>query len=81
MCACIQNSIYKPVGSVIVKCAQTGKHLTVKPGDLSPDSDEPLSRRHFSPGFGLMLEEGGKPYPVQFVCFAGMCTLVLEKSM
>ena len=23
--------LYKPVGSVIVKCAQTGKHLTVKP--------------------------------------------------
>ena len=28
--------------------------------------------RELVPGCGLMLNEGGKHYPVQFVCFAGM---------
>lgn len=60
------------VGSVIVKCSQTNKKLTAKPMDLHPDSDEPLSRSHLVPGCRLMLDESGKHYPVQFVCFAGM---------
>ena len=57
-----------------MKCAQTGKELVVKPKSLSPEDEEPLSKGHFTPGCGLMLEEEGKPYPVQFVCFAGKHT-------
>ena len=64
------------IGSVIIKCSQTGKTLTVKPMDLYPDSDEPLSSSHLVPGCGLMLNEGGKHYPVQFICFAGMSTIL-----
>lgn len=57
-----------------MECAQTGKELVVKPKSLSPEDEEPLSKGHFTPGCGLMLEEEGKPYPVQFVCFAGKHT-------
>ena len=68
----MQQIVYKLVGSVIVKCAQTGKNLTVKPTDLSPEDDEPLSGNHFLPGCGLMLDECGKQYPFRFICFAGL---------
>ena len=65
---------------MIVKCVQTGKNLTVKPTDLSPEDDEPLSRKPFISGCGLMLDECGKQYPVQFICFAGMSILYYRNA-
>ena len=34
----------------VVKCAQTGKELVVKPKSLSQEDEEPLSKGHFTPG-------------------------------
>ena len=65
---------------MIVKCAQTGKNLIVKPTDLSPEDDEPLSGKHFISGCGIMLDECHKQYPVQFICFAGMSILYYRNA-
>ncbi len=60
---------YYCTGSVIVKCAQTGKEIDVKSGDLYPEGEEQRSKAHLTPGSALLLEEDGKPYPVQFCCY------------
>ena len=55
------------------ECGQTGKEITVKPSHLAPEDDGHLSKCHFVPGHGLMLEEGSKSYPVQFVMQVYLC--------
>lgn len=57
------------VGSVVVKCPQTGKLHQVKLKDLSREDCESLTKDDLVKGSELMVEMKGKIYPVQFVQF------------
>jgi hypothetical protein len=55
----------------LVKCAQTGKQLTVKVKDLAREDGEAFRESDFTNGASLMLERKGKSYPVRFLSHAG----------
>ena len=63
---------YVCIGSVIVRCSQTGKQHAVKVGDLSKEDCSPLNEKDLTKGSSLMLDYKGKPYPVTFVQFKGL---------
>lgn len=54
----------------MVKCAQTGKQLTVKVKDLAREDGEAFRESDFTNGASLMLERKGKSYPVRFLSHA-----------
>ena len=59
------------VGSVIVRCAQTGKQHFAKVKDLSREDCSPLTKKDLTRGTNLMLDYKGKSYPVTFIQFKG----------
>ena len=57
-----------------MRCSQTGKQHTVKVKELSREDSMPLTEKDLTKGAHLMLEFKGKPYPVTFSQFKGLCT-------
>ena len=56
---------------VVVKCAQTGKKLKAKVGDLSREDQQPLKEKDLTKGSNLVVTTNGTDYPVvSFVNFA-----------
>lgn len=57
--------------SVVVQCSQTGKQHTVKVKTLSKENGDPIASGDLTKGNTLLMDFKGKPYPAQFVKFAG----------
>jgi len=55
---------------VVVKCAQTGKKLKAKVGDLSREDQQPLKEKDLTKGSNLVVTTNNTDYPVSFVDFA-----------
>lgn len=62
-------SIYIRIGSVVLKCSQTGEKLVAKIRDQYREDMEPVV--DLSKGAELLFELNGKVYPAQFVSFQG----------
>jgi len=60
------------IGSVIVKCSQTGEQLCVKVQDLTKEGALPLLNEGLCEGSSLLLERDHKVFPVQFIKFKGL---------
>ena len=54
------------LGSVVVRCSQTGKQHNVKFRTLQKDSGDPITEDNLKKGSSLVMEFKGKPYPVEF---------------
>ena len=55
----------------MLKCAQTGRKIKARVGDLSREDQQPLKDKDLTKGSNLVVTINGTDYPVSFVDFAG----------
>jgi len=68
----VNYCIVSSIGSVIVKCSQTGEHYCAKLHNLTTEDALPVSKDDLYEGSSLMLEKDRKVFPVQFIKFKGL---------